>query len=153
MLAPVLHRDVDQFPPRQAHAPDDPRQPRRRALLIPGFFALLSFVSWIAAALIWSVLWPSMVGEFAPIRALRQGFAMVFVAGPIVAAIVFFSVERVWRAELPHVPSFLLGRWYDRRNRFAEARSFRREPCLYLRPRDVRSVAKFQSLLKWSDRG
>lgn len=76
---------------------------RRRALLIPGSFALLSFVGWLAAALIWSVLWPLMVGEFTLMRALRQGFGMAFVAGPIVAAIVFFSVERIWREQLPRL--------------------------------------------------
>jgi len=76
---------------------------RRRALLIPGFFALLSFAGWLAAALIWSVLWPLMVGQFTPMRALRQGFGMAFVAGPIVTAIVFFSVERIWREQLPRL--------------------------------------------------
>jgi adenylate cyclase len=44
-----------------------------------------------------------LVGEFTPVRALRQIFGMSFVAGPIVTAIVFFSVERVWRAELPRL--------------------------------------------------
>lgn len=76
---------------------------RRRALLIPGYFALLSFAGWLAAALIWSVLWPLMIGAFTPMRALRQGFGMAFVAGPIVAAIVFFSVERMWREQLPRL--------------------------------------------------
>ena len=76
---------------------------RRRALLIPGFFALLSFIGWVAAAIIWSVLWPMIIGEFTPMRALRQGFGMAFVAGPIVAAIVFFSVERIWREQLPRL--------------------------------------------------
>ena len=76
---------------------------RRRALLIPAFFALLSFIAWVVAALLWAVLWPLIVGEFTPLRALRQGFGMAFVAGPIVAAIVFFSVERIWREQLPRL--------------------------------------------------
>lgn len=76
---------------------------RRRALLIPQFFALLSFVGWIIASLIWGVLWPLLVGEFTPLRALRQVFGLAFVAGPIVTAIVFFSVERIWREQLPRL--------------------------------------------------
>jgi adenylate cyclase len=76
---------------------------RRRALLLPAFFALLSFAGWAAASLIWGVLWPMLVGEFTPMRAVRQIFGMTFLAAPIVAATVFFSVERIWRAELPRL--------------------------------------------------
>jgi adenylate cyclase len=76
---------------------------RRRALLLPAFFALLSFAGWAAASLIWGVMWPMLVGEFTPMRAVRQIFGMTFVSAPIVAAIVFFSVERIWRAELPRL--------------------------------------------------
>ena len=74
---------------------------RRRALFLPAFFAFISLAGWIAAAVIWSVLLPLAVGEFAPVRALRNAFGMLFVAAPIVAAMVFFSVERVWRGQLP----------------------------------------------------
>jgi adenylate cyclase len=76
---------------------------RRRALLLPGFFALLSLAGWVAASLLWGVLWPLLVGEFTPVRALRQIFGMAFVAGPIVTAIVFFGVERIWREQLPRL--------------------------------------------------
>src|SRR4051812_12693580 len=34
---------------------------RRRALLVPGFFAGLSFMAWLLASLIWGVLWPMWV--------------------------------------------------------------------------------------------
>ncbi|MEI6723901.1 MAG: hypothetical protein WCO67_24325, partial [Betaproteobacteria bacterium] len=37
---------------------------RRRALLVPFFFALLSFSGWVAAAFIWGILWPSLAGDF-----------------------------------------------------------------------------------------
>jgi adenylate cyclase len=79
------------------------RELRRRALLVPGFFALLSFVGWIAASLIWGVLWPLLIGQFTALRAVRQIFGLAFVAGPVVTAIVFFSVERIWREELPRL--------------------------------------------------
>lgn len=74
---------------------------RRRALFLPTFFALISLAGWSAATLVWSVLLPLAIDEFSPVRALRNAFGMLFVAAPIVAAIVFFSVERVWRTELP----------------------------------------------------
>jgi len=79
------------------------RELRRRALLVPQFFALMSFVAWAIASLLWGVFWPLAVGEFSVTRALRQVFGMALVAGPIVAAIVFFSVERIWRLELPRL--------------------------------------------------
>ncbi|MEO7150364.1 MAG: hypothetical protein ABIX46_01440, partial [Burkholderiaceae bacterium] len=31
---------------------------RRRALLTPAFFALMTFVGWLAAGFVWGVLWP-----------------------------------------------------------------------------------------------
>jgi adenylate cyclase len=76
---------------------------RRRALLLPGIFALISLAGWVAASLIWGVLWPLLAGEFTPVRALRQIFGMTFVTGPIVTAIVFFGVERIWREQLPRL--------------------------------------------------
>ncbi|CAN0445289.1 unnamed protein product, partial [Phaeothamnion confervicola] len=66
-------------------------------------FARLSFAGWAAASLIWGVAWPMLVGEFTPARAVRQVFGMCFVAAPIVAATVFFSIERMWRRELPRL--------------------------------------------------
>ncbi len=76
-------------------------QLRRRALLLPAFLALVSFAGWILAALIWGVFWPLIAGAFAPGRALRQMFGIVFVSGITVTAIVFFAAEQLWRAELP----------------------------------------------------
>jgi adenylate cyclase len=76
---------------------------RRRALLVPGIFASISLACWIAASLIWGVLWPLLVGDFTPVRALRQIFGISFVAGPTVTAIVYFGVERVWREQLPRL--------------------------------------------------
>jgi len=73
---------------------------RRRALLVPVFAAALSFGGWIAAGLAWGVLWPLLTAGFEPWRALRQIFAITFVAGSFVTAIIFFGIERVWRAEL-----------------------------------------------------
>jgi len=85
--------------------PDGPRGEvlRSRALLVPQFFALISFMGWAMASLIWGVGWPMIVGEFTWPRAVRQVFGLAFVGGPIVAAIVFFNVERIWRGELPRL--------------------------------------------------
>ena len=76
---------------------------RRRALLLPTFVALASGGGWLAAAFIWGLFWPLLTGEFDPGRALRQMFGITFVAGPFVAAIVFFGSERLMRHELPHL--------------------------------------------------
>ena len=85
--------------------PADPRggELRSRALLIPQFFALISFMGWAMASLIWGVGWPLIAGEFSAPRAVRQIFGIALVGGPIVAAIVFFNVERFWRGELPRL--------------------------------------------------
>ncbi len=89
----------------QGPLPDGPEGAtlRRRALLIPQFLALLSYSGWLASSLIWGVLWPLAAGYFSTLQALRQVFGMAFIAGPVVAATVFFGVERVWRAELPRL--------------------------------------------------
>ena len=47
---------------------------RRRALLTPAYFALMSFVGWLAAGFVWGVLWPLLAGGFALENALRQVF-------------------------------------------------------------------------------
>ena len=101
-LAVRWSRPVIQIP---GAIPDGPRADvlRSRALLIPQFFALISFCGWLTASLIWGIGWPMIAGEFSWPRAIRQIFGMAFVAGPIVAAIVFFNVERFWRGELPRL--------------------------------------------------
>ncbi len=76
---------------------------RRRALLMPAFVALMSGGGWVAAAFIWGVFWPLLMGEFSFGRALRQMFGIAFVAGPFVTAIVFFGTERLMRNELPRL--------------------------------------------------
>ena len=74
---------------------------RRRALLVPAFFAALSFTGWVLAAFIWGLFAPLLAGDFEPIRSLRQMFGILFVSGTSVAALIFFATERLWRAELP----------------------------------------------------
>ena len=74
---------------------------RHRALLTPAFFALMTFVGWLAAGFVWGVLWPLLAGGFALENALRQVFGITFVGGTLVATSIFFGAERIWRAELP----------------------------------------------------
>ncbi len=79
---------------------------RRHVLLMPAFIALMSGAGWVAAGLVWGVAWPLLAGEFTFERALRQIFGITFVAGPFVAAIIFFGSERLLRGELPRlIPS------------------------------------------------
>ena len=74
---------------------------RRRAVLLPVFFALLTFSGWVAAALIWGVGWPLLEGNFRVLGALRQGFGILFVSGTLVSVFIFLSTERLWRRRLP----------------------------------------------------
>lgn len=53
--------------------------------------------------------------------------------------------------DLSHVPSFLLGQWYVRQNRFTEPYSLRLEPSLYLRPDDLDSPMKFAEKMRNED--
>lgn len=76
---------------------------RRRALMVPAFLAMLSLSMWVAAAVVWSVLFPLLTGTFTPAGALRQSFGMVFVSGTIVAAFIFLSTEQIWRERLPQL--------------------------------------------------
>ena len=76
-------------------------QLRRRALQIPAFLALLSFSGWLAAALIWGVLWPLLTGTFALAAAVRQAFGIVVFGGLMVTTVMFLATERIWRGHLP----------------------------------------------------
>jgi adenylate cyclase len=86
-----------------AALPDDPGHAtlRRRAVQLPGFLALLSLAGWIMAAIVWSFVWPLVMGRFDLPSALRQGFGMALIAGPTVALFVFLASERIWRERLP----------------------------------------------------
>jgi adenylate cyclase len=91
--------------PLAAWAAGDRREPlpaslRRRVLLVPGYFALLTLAGWLAAALIWGVAWPALSGQFEAGRSVRQMFGIVFVAGMFVTLFVFLAVERIWRPQL-----------------------------------------------------
>ena len=76
---------------------------RRRALVLPAYMALMSGGLWLAAAFIWGVFWPLLAGDFELGLALRQMFGITFVAGPFVAAIIFFGTERLMRDQLPRL--------------------------------------------------
>ena len=76
---------------------------RRRVLLTPAFIAVLTLLGWLAAGLVWGVLWPLLVGGLTLENALRQLFGIAFVGGTLVATTMFFGMERIWRAELPRI--------------------------------------------------
>ena len=83
---------------------------RRRILLAPALVALSSGAGWLAAGLLWGVLWPALEGEFTLERSLRQVFGISLVAGPTVTAFLYFAAERLLRAELPRlIPDGELG--------------------------------------------
>jgi len=76
---------------------------RRRALMVPGFLALLSLVGWIIAAFLWGLVWPLLTGTFTLAGTLRQGFGIVFVSGILVTVYIFLATERIWRERLPQL--------------------------------------------------
>src|SRR6266567_4400236 len=73
------------------------RLAKQRALMLPPMLAMVSFVAWIAAGVIWGVLWPMIAGFFAPERAWRTVFGITGVAGSVSTAFVFLVTERQWR--------------------------------------------------------
>ncbi len=78
------------------------RLAKQRALMLPPMLAMVSFVAWIAAGVIWGVLWPMIAGFFAPERAWRTVFGITGVAGSVSTAFVFLVTERQWRRAMPH---------------------------------------------------
>ena len=83
--------------------PADAVELRRRALMVPAFFAAMSFSGWIAAALIWGFAWPLLAGHFVLGSAVRQSVFIIFVSGTVVAVYVFLATERIWRERLPEL--------------------------------------------------
>ena len=83
--------------------PDTPEaaQLRRRALLIPVFFATLTYSGWILSALIWGVGWPLLAGHFQLGNAVRQSFGIIVVSGTLVSVFIFLATEHLWRQRLP----------------------------------------------------
>ena len=75
---------------------------KRRALMLPPMLAMVSFVAWMAAGVIWGVLWPVIAGVFAPERIWRTVFGITVVAGSVSTAFVFLVAEHQWRRAMPH---------------------------------------------------
>ncbi len=76
---------------------------RRRALLVPMYLAALTFCGWVAAAVVWGVVWPMLTGSFTLGGAIRQSIGMIFVSGTVVTVYIFLATERVWRDRLPQL--------------------------------------------------
>jgi class 3 adenylate cyclase len=74
---------------------------RRRAVLVPAFFAVLTYAGWVLSALIWGVVWPLLSGYFQPASALRQSFGIMVVSGTLVSVFIFLATEHHWRRRLP----------------------------------------------------
>ena len=83
--------------------PDGPEAAtlRRRAVMVPVFFAALTYTGWIASALIWGIGWPLLTGTFRAGGALRQSFGIVVVSGTLVSVFIFLATEHLWRRRLP----------------------------------------------------
>jgi len=93
-LRPLLRHRVDPA------SPIDERV-RQRALLLPYAIALVTFIGWAMAGIIWGILWPLMAGTFTVERALRSLFGTSVIAGVLATAFVFLAVEHQSRRVLP----------------------------------------------------
>jgi class 3 adenylate cyclase len=75
---------------------------RRRALLFPYAMAGVTLVGWVLAGLAWGVFLPVAFDRFVSVpEALRSMFGITVIAGSVTTAFIFFSVEHLWRRELP----------------------------------------------------
>jgi adenylate cyclase len=83
--------------------PDGPEAAtlRRRAVLVPAFFAVLTYAGWVLSALIWGVVWPLLAGYFQLASAMRQSFGIIIVSGTLVSVFIFLATEHLWRQRLP----------------------------------------------------
>lgn len=91
-----LHRaeELPTLPPAEAE------KVRRRALQFPYFLAGISVAGWVAAGIIWGVIWPLLAGVFTPYHSLRQLFGNTVIAGGTTVAFIFFVSEHHWRRRL-----------------------------------------------------
>jgi len=76
---------------------------RRRAVLMPVFFAALTYAGWMVSALVWGIGWPLLAGHFQAAGAVRQSFGIVVVSGTLVSVFIFLATEHHWRQRLPHL--------------------------------------------------
>jgi len=74
---------------------------RRRALLFPWTVAGVTLASWAVAGVLFGVVEPWLTGSFGMRGAVRALVGISGLTGVVTAAIVFFSVENLWRQELP----------------------------------------------------
>jgi HAMP domain-containing protein len=93
-LRPLLRHRMDPT------SPIDERL-RQRALLLPYAIALVTFIGWAMAGIVWGILWPLMAGTFTVEKALRSLFGTSVIAGVLATAFVFLAIEHQWRRALP----------------------------------------------------
>ena len=80
---------------------------KRKAIQLPAYIAVISFLVWILAGFIFSLLHP-VVSEilygidFPDLTiCLKQFFGIIFVGGSITALFLYFTIERHWRRSIP----------------------------------------------------
>jgi len=80
---------------------------KRKAIQLPIYIAVVSFLVWILAGFIFSLLHPAisqiLYGVPSPdlTRCLKQFFGITFVGGSITALFLYFTIERYWRRSIP----------------------------------------------------
>jgi len=74
---------------------------RWRALVLPIRIAAISAAGWVAAGILWGIIWPGLVDTLTTARVVRQLIGITLIGGSITTAFTFFAVEHRWRAFLP----------------------------------------------------
>jgi class 3 adenylate cyclase len=74
---------------------------RRRALQLPYFVALVTWLGWVLAGGIWGIGAQMLFGTFTPADSVRRVFGITVVSGTAATVLAFLIVERQWRRELP----------------------------------------------------
>ncbi len=80
---------------------------KRKAIQLPAYIALISFLVWILAGFIFSLLHPVVTQVLYGIDlpdltiCLKQFFGITFVGGLITALFLYFTIERYWRGSIP----------------------------------------------------
>ena len=80
---------------------------KRKAVQLPIYIAVISFLVWILAGFIFSFLHPvisQILHGGAPpdiISCLRQFFGITFIGGSITALFIYFTIEKHWRSAIP----------------------------------------------------
>jgi len=101
VLGRIWSRPLQNWTGPAGHSEPELALVRRRALLHPYALAGISLFGWGLAGVFWGIVWPSLIGTFAPHRVIRSLFGIIVIGGGVTATFIFLTVEHLWRRQLP----------------------------------------------------